>query len=255
MGKTSLPSVLNLPGKPAWMLMELPGPLILIYTFLTLPPTVGIPSFLSLPTENLVLAGLFLTHYAYRAVIGPLLNPSMSPIHPLILVTGWYFQFCNASSIAGWLAGYGRVTRESWHAGHSNAFTVGARMQLGFCLWAVGFAGTMYHDDVLRELRRASNKKQAEKQKSEGAKGDQRVYLLPTAGLFHFVLSPHYFCEWLEWAGFWLMCGGDCVPARNFLVNEVATMLPRALQTRRWYVERFGAERVGSRKAVIPGLV
>ena len=42
---------------------------------------------------------------------------------------------------------------------------------------------------------------------------------------------------------------------RNFVVNEIATMLPRALQGKRWYVEKFGKERVGKRGAVIPGIL
>ena len=49
--------------------------------------------------------------------------------------------------------------------------------------------------------------------------------------------------------------GWGCVPARTFLLNEIATMLPRALQGKQWYVEKFGKEKVGNRKAVIPGLL
>lgn len=52
------------------------------------------------------------------------------------------------------------------------------------------------------------------------------------------------------------MIGGlACAPARTFLINEVATMLPRALQGKQWYVERFGKERIGYKKAVIPGMI
>jgi 3-oxo-5-alpha-steroid 4-dehydrogenase 1 len=32
-------------------------------------------------------------------------------------------------------------------------------------------------------------------------------------------------------------------------------MLPRAVQGKRWYVERFGEEKVGGRKAIIPGFL
>lgn len=52
------------------------------------------------------------------------------------------------------------------------------------------------------------------------------------------------------------MIGGlGCTPARAFLFNEISTMLPRALQGRRWYIQKFGKDRVGNRKAVIPGLI
>jgi 3-oxo-5-alpha-steroid 4-dehydrogenase 1 len=39
------------------------------------------------------------------------------------------------------------------------------------------------------------------------------------------------------------------------VINEVATMLPRAIQGKKWYVERFGQAKVGNKKAVIPGLI
>lgn len=51
------------------------------------------------------------------------------------------------------------------------------------------------------------------------------------------------------------MGGSACVPARNFVLNEVATMLPRALKGRQWYMQRFGKEKVGGRKAIIPGIL
>lgn len=82
-----------------------------------------------------------------------------------------------------------------------------------------------------------------------------KVYKVPQNGLFSFILFPHYLCEWIEWAGFWMIGGLGCVPARTFVLNEIATMTPRALLGKRWYVERFGKEKIGSRKAVIPGLL
>jgi 3-oxo-5-alpha-steroid 4-dehydrogenase 1 len=73
--------------------------------------------------------------------------------------------------------------------------------------------------------------------------------------LFEFVLYPHYLCEWVEWAGFWLIGGMAFVPARNFLLAEIATMAPRAVSGRRWYLEKFGRDKVGDKKAVIPGIL
>jgi 3-oxo-5-alpha-steroid 4-dehydrogenase 1 len=32
-------------------------------------------------------------------------------------------------------------------------------------------------------------------------------------------------------------------------------MLPRALQGKRWYEKKFGKEKVGGRKAVVPGII
>ena len=63
-------------------------------------------------------------------------------------------------------------------------------------------------------------------------------------------------CEWLEWTGFMLMGGGgpNFWPAAQFLLNEIATMLPRALQGRRWYEKMFGDD-VRGKHAVIPGVI
>ena len=118
----------------------------------------------------------------------------------------------------------------------------------------------MYHDDELREIRRAAARNQKKKQEAvkEGGKasdeGVEKVYMMPENGLFRLVLFPHYFCEWIEWCGWWMIGGLSCTPARCFVVNEISTMLPRAMNGRQWYLERFGKEKVGSRKAVIPGV-
>ena len=45
---------------------------------------------------------------------------------------------------------------------------------------------------------------------------------------------------------------GFPVPAVVFVVNAVTNMLPHARWGRRWYVERFGEERVEGRGAVVP---
>lgn len=56
MGKTSVSSVFNLPGRFAWMTMECPGFLTLLYVMNTLPQKAGIDD---LPWQNRVLGGLF----------------------------------------------------------------------------------------------------------------------------------------------------------------------------------------------------
>ncbi|KFX88972.1 hypothetical protein V490_07297 [Pseudogymnoascus sp. VKM F-3557] len=139
MGKTSTTSCLNVPGKLAWMLMELPAPFLLVYTMTGLRATLPPP-----PKENLILAGIYVTHYIYRALLAPILNPSMSPIHPILILGAWVFNAFNAISIGGHLAGLGP--------------TLTTRFALGLPLWALGFAGTIRHDEILRRGRRAASK-------------------------------------------------------------------------------------------------
>lgn len=174
----------------------------------------------------------------------------MSPIHPLVWTLAFLFQVFNATSLSGWLAGYGPTTVYDW-AGRYWA------MEIGLVIWAWGLLGNIFHDDDLREIRRAADRKQRKEAERLGkpVEGVDKVYMIPKNGLFAFVLYAHYLCEWIEWAGFWMVGGWQCVPARAFLVNEITTMLPRALQGKRWYEKKFGKDKVGNRKAIIPGLV
>lgn len=59
MGKTSIESRWNLPGKIGWVLMEAPGFMNLLYIMFTLPTLNGIKS---LPAENWLMAGLFVSN-------------------------------------------------------------------------------------------------------------------------------------------------------------------------------------------------
>lgn len=248
-GKTSTDSRWNLPGKWAWFTMEIPGFLTLLYIMWTLPEELGITE--PLPWGNWTMAGMFTIHYLYRAILAPLvLNPSMSPIHPFVWLCAALWQVSNGLCIGGWLAGHGPLTPYDW-AGHLYY------MEIGLVIWGWGLLANMYHDDDLREIRRAAarrQKKEAERTGKPAASVD-KVYMLPKNGLFRWVLYAHYLCEWIEWAGFWMVGGWACAPARNFLINEIATMLPRAIQGKRWYIEKFGADKVGNRKAAIPGLI
>lgn len=248
-GKTSIISRYNLPGKWAWAIMEAPGFITLLYNMWALPRLLNMTD--PLPWENWTMAALYTIHYLYRAILAPLfLNPSMSPIHPLVFISALAFNLTNSLCLSGWLAGYGPTTKLDW-AGRLY------EMEIGMVIWGWALLGNIFHDDDLREIRRSAIRRQKAKAEKDGKplEGVEKLYMLPKNGLFNFVLFPHYLCEWFEWAGFWLIGGWGCTPARSFLFNEISTMLPRALQGYDWYVEKFGKERVGKRKAIIPGLL
>jgi 3-oxo-5-alpha-steroid 4-dehydrogenase 1 len=168
------------------------------------------------------------------------------------------FQLFNAVSIGGYLGGYGPTTQSGWYSDSSEGGTRG-HIFIGLLLWAFGFSLSVWHDEELRELRRAVMRKQRVRDENskttENENGPDKIYIIPENGMFRFILYPHYLFEWVEWTGFWVMAGTGCVPAKNFVVNEISTMLPRALQGKRWYVEKFGEEKVRGRKAIIPGLL
>ncbi|KAK0388150.1 hypothetical protein NLU13_4395 [Sarocladium strictum] len=250
MGKTSKPSRFNLPGRLGWFLMEVPGFATLLYIMKTLPKMHGIDD---LPWQNRVLAGLFVIHYSYRAVIFPFIQPSMAPIHILVSSMAIGFQLFNGTCIGSYLAAYGPVTEAAWAAQSPLPQFVG-----GIALFYVGLASNYFHDEELRDIRRRENHRQerlkAQSQNVNGSREVERHYQIPRAGLFKYMLFPHYFCEWVEWFGYWMAAGWVCVPARTFLVNEIFTMLPRAINGKRWYIEKFGEEKVGKKWAVIPGI-
>ena len=277
MGKTSVASKLNLPGRIGWLTMEAPGFITLLYIMNTLSDKMGIED---LPWQNKVLAGLFVrplkrlltvskslycerlttgqvVHYSYRAIIFPLIAPSMSPIHVIVWASAISFQLMNATSLASWLAAYGPVTSEAWDASATPSV---AQFSLGLLVFYIGLAANFFHDDELREIRRREQQRQEKAFTDQKARGVskpsvEKIYKIPQAGLFKYILYPHYFCEWIEWTGFLIACGFGCVPARTFVVNEIVSMLPRAVRGRRWYEERFGRTKIGKRWTVFPGIV
>lgn len=175
----------------------------------------------------------------------------MSPIHPFVAAMATAFQVSNGISLGGWLGGHGPTTAHDW-AGRL------LFINIGLIIWGWGLLANIYHDDDLREIRRAAARRQEREAKDKGAAGPQsvdKIYMLPKNGLFRWALHAHYLCEWIEWAGFWMVGGWGCVPARTFLVNEIMTMTPRALLGKRWYEEKFGKDKVADRWAVIPGLL
>jgi len=178
----------------------------------------------------------------------------MSPLHPIIWLAAACFQVTNGIQIGGWLSGYGPITPGDWQHNHG-------RMDIGIIIFFLGLTGNIFHDEVLREIRRAELRKRAAavddnaSKAKGGVKGVEKVYVIPERGLFRWIFYPHYLCEWIEWAGFYIMAGSWCIPARNFVLNEISTMLPRAVQGKSWYFEKFGKEKVAGRKAIIPGVL
>jgi 3-oxo-5-alpha-steroid 4-dehydrogenase 1 len=180
----------------------------------------------------------------------------MSPIHPFVWAAALIFQLFNATCIGGWLASYGPTSVHGWSGSLYRA-------EIGAVIFFFGLLGNIFHDDDLREIRRTAMRRQraeAEKKAKEEGKAVEevrvdKVYMIPKNGLFRYVLFAHYLCEWIEWVGYWMVGGWSCVPARCFLVNEIFSMLPRALQGWHWYVQKFGRDKVGNRKAIIPGIL
>ncbi|KAJ5915129.1 hypothetical protein N7454_011241 [Penicillium verhagenii] len=222
-GKTSMTSsIFNLPGRLAWCIMEIVGPLNLVYNL-----SHSSPSFFELPAPNQLAAVLYCTHYLNRAIISPFFSaPSMSPIHAFIMFSAMTFNWLNSSCISGWLSGHAMPVSGYQTDGASamdpSSFSfllVQILPFIGTILFSLGMAGNIYSETELFRLRRDSAEQASSKKSdtpttttvvsdSNGKDGNKfhKVYVIPPAeGVFRTILYPHYIFEWLEWVGFALV--------------------------------------------------
>lgn len=157
--------------------MEIPSPLILLYAFSTSPlataPNFSLTS--TNPTATFLLV-LFLTHYANRAIVSPLRTPTRSRIHWMIPLVAVGFNTLNAYLIGSWL-GSGVVQPDAWR--RSPAFWIGIGM------FAVGFVGNVWHDEILIRIRR--EKMREEEETAAKGKGGKPHYAIPYGGMYRFI--------------------------------------------------------------------
>lgn len=183
----------------------------------------------------------------------PFLQPSIAPINIGVWLLAFGFQMANATCLGSWLAAYGPTTEAAW-ASQSSVL----QFSLGILVFYVGLSSNFFHDEELRDIRRREASRQEHIRRQQGSKGHGaglgKHYEIPQQGLFRYMLYPHYFSEWIEWAGFWMAAGWSCSPALAFLMNEIFSMFPRAVNGRAWYVQKFGKDKIGKRWTVIPGV-
>lgn len=263
MGRTSIISKANLPGRYAWAAAEVLGPLNLLYVVYSLPgklkPQPDAASSVlgtGLPIQHEILGALYVIHYTNRALITPLLiAPSMSPIHASVAFMMAMFQLINSANLACWIV---YSAREMGGKNHSPLFS--AMSALGIVLYFGGLAGNIVAENKLFSLRRGAAKRKA---KSEGKATVtyDKVYTIPPAeGLFKYVMYPHYVLEWFEWTGVWVLGGawglgwGNKSAALWFVIAEITAMLPRAYDGKKWYEGKFGKRAVAGRAGAIPFL-
>lgn len=106
----------------------------------------------------------------------------MADYHILIFLSGVGFNVVNGSAIGGWLGGYGgNLEVATW------------KVILGSVLFFAGLWGNVYHEEILRKIRRIPEEgKDSDKVVSDDG---TRVYRIPQGGLFTFVWFPHVSCR------------------------------------------------------------
>ncbi len=273
--------------------MELFSPLSFLLTAYLHPfsPTPLAPPSFSSPafgiTPPLILTTLYLIHYLNRALISPLRSPSRSKSHLVVVASGITFNAPNGFLFAAYLTSASTATYLSQNG---NALSSPpARFWAGIAIWAVGFVGNVYHDEILLNIRRKAIAKGKAKELENGQPAPQPHYAIPHGGLYSIVSFPNYFCEWVEWFGFALAAspfpnfallpgaGALLTAARGtqftemgrllapfvdsvsppwvFFFVEITTMVPRAIRGHRWYHQRFKESYPRERRAVIPWLL
>ena len=205
----------------AWVLMELPSPLLMTVMYWIGNRHLNPPA--------LAFLALWLGHYLYRTFVFAFLLPSSSRPMPLaVIASGAFFNVINATLNGRWLFELSPQRPATWL--WSGFFVVGV------LLFAVGLATHVLTDRALRRQRLAAN----------GA------YVAPQGRLFGLVSCPNYLGEMIEWSG-WALATFS-LPGLVFALWTAANLVPRALAHHRWYRAHF-ANYPEARKAIIPYLL
>lgn len=202
----------------SWIVMEAPAPLLFLATY-----AAGPNAWRPVP---LLLCGLWVVHYTYRAFLYPLRLRNRGKKNALLAVVLAFLFNCANSFANAWA-----ISFEATHLDRSWLFD--PRLWFGTVLFVVGHAVNRRSDDILIHLR----------------KPGETGYRIPQGGLFRWVSCPNYLGEIIEWAGFALAAWTR--PALLFFLFTCANLLPRALANHRWYLEKF-PDYPKERKALIP---
>lgn len=211
-----------------WFLMELPATISFYVTFFQGPHRY----------EPFPLFVLFVwtCHYANRGFIMPLLMrvPAghKSGFGFMVVSIGWVVTSLHGYLNAAWVTHYHADTGWSWFAD--------PRFLVGIALYYAGLAANLHADHILRVLRTVDEVRRGE-----------RVYRIPSGGLFRWVTNASYFAELVFWSGFALFTWS---PAGIYILAiSAANLVPRAITTHRWYRERF-ADYPRGRRILVPFL-
>lgn len=201
-----------------WIVMEITSPLVLLAALMT-----SFEGSLSdLPTSHMILVGLWLGHYVYRAVAYPFIMRWKNKRMP-VLIMGSAVAF---NLVNGGLNGTHLAVRPTLSI-DSPLFLAGGILFVG------GLLINIHSDAILRSLR----------------KPGETGYKIPEGGLYRFISCPNYFGEFIEWIGFAMMAATPA--AITFAIWTAANLIPRALAHHRWYRDRFELYPAG-RRAVVP---
>lgn len=214
-------------NKTAWVLMEAPAFLFLLYYTVRFALS-------GADTGNsklvlYIMAGLFLLHYFQRSFIFPFLMRGKSKMPVAVMLMGVTFNTLNAYMIGGWLYG------EAPAGMYTTEWLSSPQFIIGLIVFFTGMGINMHSDHVIRNLRKP---------------GDTRHYI-PRKGLYKYVTSANYFGELTEWIGYAILTWSPA--GVLFAVWTFANLGPRAKSLTEKYEQEFGDEyKKLNKKHIIP---
>lgn len=197
-------------NKVAWVLMECPVFLVMLYIMLQSPRKNEV--------APMVLFFIFELHYFLRSFVFPFLLKGKSKMPIVIILMGLVFNTIN-----GYIQGYW-IFFLSPDTMYTTSWLTTPQFIIGTVVFFIGLIINQHSDHIIRHLR---------------APGDTKHYL-PKKGMYRYVTSANYFGEILEWVGFaiatWSLAG------MVFVIWTCANLVPRANSIYKKYRVEFADE-------------
>ena len=216
----------NLSPRLGWFLMELPATLSFVYFNFQ-----GRNRFEVVP---LFFLAVWLIHYGNRGFVFPYLIRSpkgaKASFSVTIVLSGWLVTTLHGYLNAEFISDLGTHFTNDWF--------LDPRFIFGITLYYASFVLNVYSDAIIRNLR----------SKDEVSRGE-KVYRIPRGGLFRYVTNPSYLTEITAFTGFAIATWS--LGATFIVLITIGNLVPRALQTHRWYREKF-EDYPEERRALIP---
>jgi 3-oxo-5-alpha-steroid 4-dehydrogenase 1 len=111
------------------------------------------------------------------------------------------------------------------------------QFRFGCSIFLVGLTMNIRSDNILRQLRQLSLRKQ---------------HSIPNGEMFYYVSNPHYLGEIIEWIGY-CIASNYSLSSIAFVTYTMANLIPRAITNHLWYLQHFPTTYPKlNRKAIIP---
>ena len=201
----------------AWVIMELPSPLVLSFFFWTGSST---------NKYTIFFWALWLIHYTNRTFIYPFRQRDHGKEMPIAIMGSAIFFNCVNGFVVGYFLGnYGELYAADYY--------ISFNFIVGILVFLIGMGVNIQSDNILLNLR----------------KPGETGYKIPRGGFYRFVSCPNLMGEMLEWIGYAIMLGA--LPAWSFAIWTFANLAPRAIAHHQWYLDKFETY-PSERKAFIP---